>query len=55
MKYFDIITKGIAIAMAGLGGLFTLFIVIRDKFFKKDNEGNGNQGSNGTGGYEDIW
>ena len=55
MKYFDIIAEIIIITMAVLGVLLTAFVIIRDNFFKKDNEGNGNQGTDSSGGYEDIW
>lgn len=55
MKYFDIIARVIIMTMFGLGVLLTAFVIIRDNFFRKDNEDNCNQGTDSSGGYEDIW
>jgi hypothetical protein len=55
MEYFDLICN-IIVAMLGIFGVsLFLFVVIRDNFFKKDNENKSNNITDGSGSYEDLW
>jgi hypothetical protein len=55
MEYFDLICN-IIVAILGIFGLsLFLFVIIRDNFFKNNNESKSNNIEDGSGSDEYLW
>jgi len=55
MKYFNLACDIIVCGLAILGLSLFLFVIIRDNFFKNNNESKSNNITDGSGSDEYIW
>ncbi len=55
MKYFNLACDIIVWGLAILGLALFVFVIIRDNFFKNDNESKSNNITDSSGSCEDLW